>query len=76
MPVSMGQKSSPALVDGLQIRTVCGNKTDFPCCWNEFIFCYFINMEVYQAVFSSRTKKFRDTIALLLVCGNYCPTID
>jgi len=28
------------------------------------------------AVFSSSWKKFRDTIALSFVCGNYCPTID
>jgi hypothetical protein len=27
-------------------------------------------------VFSSQSKKFRDTVALSFVCGNYCPTID
>jgi hypothetical protein len=29
-----------------------------------------------KAVFSSVMKKIRDTVALLFVCGNYCPTMD
>jgi len=28
------------------------------------------------ALFTSRNEKFRDTVALSFVCGNYCPTID
>jgi len=29
-----------------------------------------------KVVFSFGRKKFRDTVALLFICSNYCPTID
>jgi hypothetical protein len=28
------------------------------------------------AVFSFLCKKFRDTVTLLFICGNYCPTMN
>jgi len=34
------------------------------------------DIDEIKVVFSSRSEKFRDTVALSFVCGNYCPTMN